>query len=187
MMASDAVRAPSTPPLTGQSRKPTPRASSWCGSSRAVPAPTVEQSMTIILGFNPARDPRSPRANPRRRKRRSPPLRSCRQVPPDSRRRCSAIPSASAAAFAAVRFHTPVSSPARLRLRAMCAPMAPNPTKPVCIRDSPLNYQRRSLRLCAAGRQSELQIDAANGRPAQVGRDTQARAIADRSRRRAWH
>ena len=50
MMASDAVRAPSTPPLTGQSRKPTPSASSCACMSRAVPAPTVEQSITIMFG-----------------------------------------------------------------------------------------------------------------------------------------
>jgi hypothetical protein len=57
MMASDALRAPSTPPLTGQSRKPTPKVSRWACMSRAVPALTVEQSITIMFGLKPESSP----------------------------------------------------------------------------------------------------------------------------------
>ena len=48
MMASVPSRAPSMPPLTGQSRNSTPLGSSSCAAWRAVSAPTVEQSMTRL-------------------------------------------------------------------------------------------------------------------------------------------
>src|SRR3989442_421871 len=53
MMASFASRAPSTPPLTGQSRNSTPRGSRSAAAWRAVSAPMVEQSSISAPDLNP--------------------------------------------------------------------------------------------------------------------------------------
>src|SRR5579871_5038134 len=129
MIASVASRAPSTPPLTGQSRKAAPEGASRRAASRAVVAETVEQSMTVSPG----------RASPF-----SASMTDSTSASADthttitSETRASAagsvatsqpVSAASAAAFAGVRFQQARSMPARCRLRAMCMPMAPSPMK----------------------------------------------------------
>ena len=112
MMASDAVRAPSTPPLTGQSRNPTFRASRRWHISRAVAAATVEQSITIMLGLNPGSRPAT---TARRSSSAETQMTTASQFPASSSRLVNAwhlSSTASAFAFSGVRFQTPVSRPA---------------------------------------------------------------------------
>ena len=114
MMASDAVRAPSTPPLTGTVEKADAQARRAARKDRApFPLPPWSNPSRSCWGSIPVPSPRPLRANPRRRTRRSPRLRNSPQARPSWRRRGPSVPRRSAAAFSAVRFQTPVSSPAR--------------------------------------------------------------------------
>src|SRR5882762_8867378 len=136
-MASVASRAPSTPPLTGQSRNSTPRGARSSAAGRAVSAPMVEQSSISVPDFSPAARARATSSTSASADTHdtttSMPAASCSRVAG------AATPSsdASVRAFSAVRFQTALSIPARCRLRAMCVPMAPSPTRPtrmaVCI------------------------------------------------------
>ena len=131
MMASVAFFAPSTPPLTGQSRKPAPMPARRLAAARAVSAATVEQSMTmapafsvgadriddgeqVLVGGDAGDDDVAGRG----------------ELGRASANARQPVSEARAVAFDAVRFQAPASRPARCRLRAMCWPMAPRPMNP---------------------------------------------------------
>ena len=150
MMASVPFWAPSTPPLTGQSRNDAPRAATRAPAVRAVSADTVEQSMTSMPGFRPG-------ASARTTSRTSVSAETQSTSASQSRAKASGVaaaeqPSSRASSLArpALRFQTPCSMPALCRLRAMGAPMAPRPRKPVRM---PTSYQpgcRRKKRAATA-------------------------------------
>src|SRR5207302_7866420 len=129
MMTSFASRAPSTPPLTGQSRNSTPRGSRSAAAWRAVSAPMVEQSSISAPDLNPgarARVTSSTSASADTHETTaSTPAASCSSVAGAA----TLSSEASLRALSALRFQTALSIPARWRLRAMCCPMAPSPTK----------------------------------------------------------
>src|ERR1700682_1696103 len=126
--------------------------------SRAVPAPTVEQSITIILGLNPAS---SPVTTARTSSSADTHITTASQLPASSSRLVKAwqwSSCAKATALSEVRFQTPVRRPERCRLRAICTPMAPSPTNPVCICDPDVDSKEREiLRLCAGSGKARLQ------------------------------
>ena len=131
MMARVPWRAPSTPPLTGQSRNAPPCAATIAPAASAVAAETVEQSMTRLPGFSPG-------ASARTTSRTSVSADTQRTSASQSAARSAGVaawvqPSSAArsAASAVLRFQTPCSISALCRLRAMGAPMAPRPRKPV--------------------------------------------------------
>src|SRR5213082_1833561 len=109
MMASFASRAPSTPPLTGQSRNSTPRGSRSAAAWRAVSAPMVEQSIISAPDLNPGARAR---------------VTSSTSASADTHETTASTPAASCSSVAGA---ATLSSEASLR--AMCCPMAPSPTK----------------------------------------------------------
>jgi len=142
---SVAFLAPSTPPLTGQSRKPPPAAATCRAAVRAVSAATVEQSMTTAPGLSAGQTAsttasRSPSAETQVTTASQDDASSAGD--PKARQPVSA---AKAAAFEAVRFQMPARRLARCRLRAMCWPMAPRPMNPAFMAGSIVPAARGQL------------------------------------------
>src|SRR6185437_6334943 len=160
MIAKVASRAPSVPPLTGQSRKSAERGAISSAALRAVSEPTVEQSMTSApersLGASaPTTCSTSSSAETQ--------ITTASTLPASSASVSGAWhpnSPASAAAFSWERFQTAPSRPARWRLRAMCIPIAPRPTNPTRILAAPYNgHGRERRREGATIVQSRVRID----------------------------
>jgi len=145
MMASVAFFAPSTPPLTGQSRKLPPAVPMRRAAVRAVSAETVEQSTTTAPACSDG-----PIASTTASRSAS----AATQVTTASHEDASSageanerqpVSPAKMSALDAVLFQTPARRPARCRLRAMCCPMAPRPMNPAFMAGSIVPAARDQL------------------------------------------
>ncbi len=140
MIASVASRAPSTPPLTGQSRNSTCFVASCSAARRAVSALTVEQSMTSVPGRATVAicatiSSTSASADTHMT------IASTSLASAATEAACVQPSSAaSALALPALRFHSDASCPDLWRLRAMGSPIEPRPITPAricCPADDP--------------------------------------------------
>src|SRR5574343_733721 len=123
------LRAPSTPPDTGASRKPMPRAASRPAASRAVSRDTVEWSMTSAPGANtPARPSTHCSTSASRDTHSTTASHSAKSAGPRAARTPSAAANASALVW--VRLPTAAHRTLACRWPAIGAPMAPKPMKP---------------------------------------------------------
>ena len=163
MMASVPFFAPSTPPLTGQSRNATPASPSDASASRAVPAETVEQSITMAPGRRAGLIRSTSSSTSRSAETHITTTSHPAASAAGSSKAGAPVMVVSSAARAGVRFQAPESSPAPARLTAMGSPMAPSPMNPVFMPNTP----RRPRRYCA--RKQPAGVAPAGPRPV-VGR-----------------
>ena len=143
MIASVPSRAPSTPPLTGQSRNAAPRPARRVAASRAVDAATVEQSMTMSPGRAPGMSASTTPSTSASAETQSTIASQLAASAAGSAATAQPVSAASASALGLPRFQAPVRRPALCRLRAMDSPMAPSPMNPVFTR-SPADGARRA-------------------------------------------
>src|ERR1035437_7378046 len=127
-------RAPSDPPETGASTRPTPCSASRRPKSRVASGEIVEQSMTRL----PSSAPSAPPPGPKRTASTSgvsdtqTMTTSETAATPDGEAASCAPAFTRAEARPGVRFHTVNEEPALRRLAAIDAPIVPRPTNPTC-------------------------------------------------------
>src|SRR3954452_19790012 len=132
MIESVASRAPTSPPLTGASTQPIPRAPHSCAISRVTTGEIVLMSTTSEPDRAPASRPSSPSRTSRTWGESGSMRITTSAFSATSRALDAATPPSAAisSTLARVRENRTSSWPAFIRLRAMGLPMTPRPTKP---------------------------------------------------------